>query len=64
MKTQTIEEMKQAGASEEEAKAALDLWALLAPGLKIKQNGRVDTAVGDKTPLGLYRTIGSHIFNK
>jgi hypothetical protein len=26
-------------------------------GLKVKRNGRVDTSVGDKTPMGLARTI-------
>lgn len=25
--------------------------------LKVKKNGRVDTAWGDKTPLGLYHTV-------
>ena len=57
MKTQTIEEMIESGASEAEAKRASELFDLLRPGLKVKRNGRVDTAWGDKTPLGLYRTI-------
>jgi hypothetical protein len=26
-------------------------------GLRVKPNGRVDTEWGDKTPLGLYRTV-------
>lgn len=25
--------------------------------LKVKSNGRVDTSVGDKTPLGLFKTV-------
>ena len=57
MKTQTVEEMINAGATEEEAKRAFGLFELLRPGLRIKQNGRVNTTGGDKTPLGLYRTI-------
>jgi hypothetical protein len=64
MNKQTIfEEMINAGATKDEAENALKLWEMLRPGLKVKKNGRVDTAWGDKTPLGLYRTIGSHIFS-
>lgn len=63
MKTQTIEDMINQGADKQEAENALKLWEMLRPGLKVKKNGRVDTALGDKTPLGLYRTIGSHIFS-
>jgi hypothetical protein len=57
MKTQTREEMIEEGASEFEARGAIFLMELLKPGLKIKANGRVDTAYGDKTALGLYRAI-------
>jgi hypothetical protein len=56
-------EMVEVGACAEEAEKAYQLFELLKPGLRIKKNGRVDTAWGDKTPLGLYRTIGSHIFS-
>jgi hypothetical protein len=63
MKTQTIEEMEKAGADRAEATAAVALFELLKPGLKIKRNGRIDTTGGDKTPLGLYRTIGSQFFS-
>jgi hypothetical protein len=56
-------EMVEAGATAEEAEKAYELFEMLKPGLKIKKNGRVDTAWGDKTPLGLYRTIGSKIFS-
>ena len=63
MKTQTIDEMILAGATKEEAEKAMELLELLRPGLKIKKNGRIDTIIGDKTPLGLYRTIGSFIFS-
>ncbi len=30
-------------------------------GLEVKANGRVDTSIGDKTPMGLTRTIKSII---
>jgi hypothetical protein len=63
MKTQTIDEMILAGATKEEAEKAHQLFEMLKPGLKIKNNGRIDTAFGDKTTLGLYRMIGSHIFS-
>lgn len=33
-----------------------DVWARILL-LKKKRNGRYDTAWGDKTPLGLYKTI-------
>jgi hypothetical protein len=65
MKTEAdykIEMVKQ-GASAEEAESAYKLFEMLKPGLKVKKNGRINTAWGDKTPLGLYRTIGSHIFS-
>jgi hypothetical protein len=57
MKTQTIEQMIEARATPEEAQKAMKVWKLLLPGLKVKRNGRVNTEGGDKTPLGLYRTI-------
>lgn len=57
MKTQTFEEMKGLGATDYEARMALELFAELRPGLRVKRNGRVDTASGDKTPLGLLRVI-------
>lgn len=63
MKTQTIDEMIEAGATKEEAENSLKLWELLKPGIRIKKNGRIDTSIGGKTPLGLYRTIGSRIFS-
>ena len=31
--------------------------------LKVKKNGRVETTWGDKTPLGLYRTVAG-VINK
>lgn len=62
MKTQSIDEMIKAGATQEEAENALKLFELLRPGLKIKRNGRIDTSGGDKTILGLYRTVGSMIY--
>lgn len=62
-KEQSREEMINLGASEEEIKGTYLLIDLLRPCLKLKQNGRYDTSFGDKTALGLYRTIGSHIFS-
>jgi hypothetical protein len=56
-----IDQMKQAGATEEEALKASFLFEILRPGLKIKKNGRINTNSGDKTPLGLYRTIIANI---
>jgi hypothetical protein len=32
-------------------------------GLKVKTNGRVDTAYGDKTPIGLARLIDNEIMD-
>ena len=57
MKTQSVEEMVEAGATQEEAEKAFELFEILRPGLRVKRNGRVGTSQGDKTPLGLYRTI-------
>lgn len=57
MRHQTIPQMIDAGATMEEAAGATELFELLRPGLRVKRNGRVATAEGDKTPLGLYRTI-------
>jgi len=63
MKTQTVKQMvNTGGATREEAYAALSLFALLRPGLKIKRNGDVETELGEKTPLGLYRVIRRHSF--
>ena len=59
MKTQTIEQMIEQGATKDEAENALLLFELLRPGLRVKRNGRVDTTAGDKTPLGLYRIINA-----
>ena len=56
-------EMVEAGADAEESEKAYKLFELLRPALKIKKNGRIYTTYGDKTPLGLYRTIGSQIFS-
>jgi len=62
-KTQTYDEMIMTGATPDEAKKALELFELLFPSLKIKSNGWVYTTLGYKTPLGLYRAIGSRIFS-
>lgn len=64
MKTQTIDQMLDAGASAEEARNAMELFNFLHPGLKIKKNGRIDTAGGDKLPLGLYRSIALYFPEK
>ena len=52
-----IEEMVRYGASETEVQQALAIVKLLEPCLKIQSNGRYMTAHGDKTPLGLLRSI-------
>lgn len=57
IKTQTLADMRKAGASDEESIEALEVWRLLEPGLIIKKTGRTETTAGDKTPLGLYRTL-------
>lgn len=57
MEIQTVEQMIKLGATKEEAERAGDLFHFLSPGLKIKENGRVETKEGDKTPLGLYRMV-------
>ena len=54
---QTIEQMMTTGgATEKEAKQAIKVWKLLEPCLKI-HDGRVLTAGGTKTALGLLRSI-------
>lgn len=57
MKTQTIDDMINAGATIDEARIATAVYAVLRPCLKIDKNGMVGTAWGTKTPLGLYRAI-------
>ena len=44
-------------AKEYEIKEAKDLLEILSPCLKQKKNGRYDTTWGDKTEVGLLRTI-------
>jgi hypothetical protein len=61
MKEQTEREMIIAGATPFEAQNAVALIELLRPCLKLKRNGRYDTNGGDKTALGLYRTIKAEI---
>jgi hypothetical protein len=56
-KTQSYLDMINAGATPKEANAALALMLFLRPSLRIKVNGRIDTIEGDKTTLGLYRTL-------
>ena len=57
MKTYSIADMVKMGVDREEAIAAMELFQMLKPALHIKENGRIDTTGGDKTPLGLYRTL-------
>ncbi|MBM9615238.1 hypothetical protein JWJ90_13205 [Desulfobulbus rhabdoformis] len=57
MEPQTLKDMTDQGATEQEAQKALELFTLLRPSLKIKSNGRIETECGDKTVLGLYRTL-------
>lgn len=64
MKVQTYDEMIQAGATKNEALIAVQLFEVLRPALTVKRsNGRIMTQFGDKTVLGLYRTVSS-IVNK
>jgi len=42
---------------DDEQATALGLELINMLGLKVKPNGRVDTVGGDKTPLGLVKTI-------
>lgn len=58
MKTTIREEMQNAGATEDEINGAMELLDLLSPCLKKSRNGRYMTTGGDKTLLGLYRSIG------
>lgn len=58
---QMYAEMKQHGASDEEIAEVQKLYDLLRPAVRVKPNGRVETAYGDKTWLGLYRTIASSV---
>jgi len=62
MKTQTVNDMVNGGATKEEAEKATRLFEMLYPCLKINKNGLISTTYGDKTPLGLYRTIRDNQF--
>lgn len=58
MKTITVEDLTKAGASASEARGAVDLFNLLRPALRRNQeSGRFDILGGDKTELGLFRTV-------
>ena len=50
----------QEDASYKEAENAMELFEFLRQGLRIRE-GRVMTAWGAKTPLGLYRSIQKHM---
>lgn len=64
MKTQTYDEMIEAGATANEALCALELFRVLRPSLTVKRsNGRIATTRGDKSILGFYRTV-KDIVNK
>lgn len=52
-----IKQIEEAADDAQEAEKAVILLSVLYPALRWKKNGRVDTLNGDKTPLGLYRTI-------
>lgn len=55
MQTQT--QMLNMGASPLEAKNAMNLFKLLKPGLLINENGNIETSIGQKSILGLYRLL-------
>lgn len=57
MKVQTYDEMLQAGATKNEALCAVKMFRVLKPSLHVMSNGRIETTGGDKTILGLYRTV-------
>lgn len=57
MKTQTIDDMINIGATPLEARIATAVFAVLRPCLKIDRHGLVSTTWGTKSPLGLYRII-------
>ena len=60
-KEKGIKEMViQEDASYKEAENAMELFEFLRQGLRIRE-GRVMTAWGAKTPLGLYRSIHKHM---
>ena len=50
----------QEDATYKEAESAMELFEFLRQGLRIRE-GRVMTAWGAKTPLGLYRSIHKHM---
>lgn len=52
-----VDKMRRWGATEQEINDTLDLYRILKPCLKVKANGRFETDDGDKTPLGLYRSL-------
>ena len=65
MKPQTPEEIRKESYNENEALAAMALYELLKPALKVKRdNGRFDLAGGDKTIVGLYRSAKRIIENE
>ena len=58
MKAQTFDEMIASGADKYEALAAIELFRVLRPSIRVKRcNCRIETTHGDKTILGLYRTL-------
>lgn len=53
----TTEYLVTQDAAPDEIRGTQKLWELVRPGVHIKKNGRVDLSTGDKTPLGLFRTL-------
>ncbi len=49
------------GATPEEVCQVDKLRELILPGIRLRRNGRVDTTVGSKTLLGLYRTLARFV---
>ena len=58
---QTYAEMKSHSASDAEIAEVQKLYDLIHSAVRVKPNGRVETAYGDKTWLGLYRTLASSV---
>lgn len=65
MKLQDEKQLRAHTSDEVEIQGALALGELLAPCLKVdRTSGRVMTSCGDKTLLGLYRTIKARVYEK
>ena len=60
-KQQFIADAQASGASTDEMLNAIELYRILAPAIRVRDDIRVMTAEGTKTCLGLYRLIGRSV---